>query len=111
MITDVGSTKQSIVKLAKRRVKGPASFVGGHPIAGTEKTGASAAKEDLFEGHTVILTPQKETKSLKQNPSPLAIARRARFDHDSQKARSNTRASEPSPAYGGLFACECRRRS
>lgn len=66
VITDVGSTKQSIVKLAKRRVKGPASFVGGHPIAGTEKTGASAALADLFLDHIVILTPQKETKAVRK---------------------------------------------
>ncbi len=58
IISDVASTKASIVKLAKRRIKGPSVFVGGHPIAGTEQSGAGAAERNLFKNRTVILTPQ-----------------------------------------------------
>jgi prephenate dehydrogenase len=36
-------------------------FVGGHPIAGAEKSGVSAAKADLFLGKNVILTPNEQT--------------------------------------------------
>jgi prephenate dehydrogenase len=60
VITDVGSTKQTIVRTAKRRLKGQVVFVGGHPIAGTENTGAKAAIKDLFKDRTVILTPQSD---------------------------------------------------
>ncbi len=59
VITDVGSTKQSIVKAAARRIKGPVTFIGGHPIAGRSVTGAKAALRDLFKDRAVILTPTK----------------------------------------------------
>ena len=59
VMTDVGSTKQSIVKAAIRRIKGPATFIGGHPIAGRSVTGAQAALRDLFKEKAVILTPTK----------------------------------------------------
>ncbi len=61
VITDVGSTKRSIVRLAERRICGPAAFVGGHPIAGTERSGAQAAQADLFKGRVVLLTPTQKT--------------------------------------------------
>ena len=52
VITDVGSCKQSLVEAATRIFgKVPASFVPGHPIAGSERSGIGAAKDDLFKGH------------------------------------------------------------
>lgn len=59
ILTDVGSTKASVVAAAKG-VFGenlPAGFVPGHPIAGAEHTGVHAGKVDLFANHKVILTP------------------------------------------------------
>ena len=59
ILTDVGSTKASVVAAAKA-VFGenlPAGFVPGHPIAGAEHTGVHAGKVDLFANHKVILTP------------------------------------------------------
>ena len=59
ILTDVGSTKGSVVAAAKA-VFGenlPAGFVPGHPIAGAEHTGVHAGKVDLFANHKVILTP------------------------------------------------------
>lgn len=59
ILTDVGSTKGSVVAAAKA-VFGenlPAGFVPGHPIAGAEHTGVHAGKIDLFANHKVILTP------------------------------------------------------
>lgn len=61
VVTDVGSTKASIVRLGTRRLKGTATFIGGHPIAGNERSGAGAAQAELFQDRTVILTPPRGT--------------------------------------------------
>ncbi len=62
IITDVGSTKASVVAAARAALGDKFSrFVPGHPIAGTEHSGAQAAFADLYRGHRVILTPVEET--------------------------------------------------
>lgn len=63
IISDVGSAKMSVIE-AVRTVFGelPARFVAGHPIAGKEKSGVSAADAGLFVKHRVILTPTAETE-------------------------------------------------
>jgi len=63
IVTDAGSTKRDVVELARKHL--PASltrFVPAHPIAGAEKSGATAAKADLFRGRHLLLTPQSETE-------------------------------------------------
>lgn len=62
VITDAGSTKADVMACAKA-VLGEQfnQFVGGHPIAGAEKSGVSAALPDLFVGKNVVLTPTAET--------------------------------------------------
>lgn len=62
VLTDVGSTKCSVIKDAKA-VFGelPVKFVPGHPIAGTEQSGYEAAFAELFEHRRVILTPEDTT--------------------------------------------------
>jgi prephenate dehydrogenase len=61
IITDAGSTKSDVLACAKA-VLGEQfnQFVGGHPIAGAEKSGVSAATADLFLGKNVVLTPSPE---------------------------------------------------
>lgn len=56
LITDVGSTKQSIVDSIE---KSPAAkrFIGSHPLAGSEKSGVEYAREDLLIGKLVVVTP------------------------------------------------------
>ena len=63
VVTDVGSVKQPIINDARLGL-GPnfPRFVPGHPIAGTEKSGAAAAFRELFQKHKVILTPVSETE-------------------------------------------------
>ena len=62
VVTDAGSTKRDVVACARRFLGGCISrFVPGHPIAGTEKSGAAAAFPELFRDRNVILTPQRET--------------------------------------------------
>ncbi len=62
IITDVGSTKGSVVQIAQTVFgKIPVNFVPAHPIAGKEKSGAAAADGNLFNNKSVILTPQSST--------------------------------------------------
>src|SRR6478736_140980 len=56
-VTDVGSTKSSVVEAAA----GSPRFVGGHPICGSETRGAENASAGLFEGATWFLTPVAQT--------------------------------------------------
>ncbi|MBA4151945.1 MAG: bifunctional prephenate dehydrogenase/3-phosphoshikimate 1-carboxyvinyltransferase, partial [Acinetobacter sp.] len=63
VITDVGSTKGSVVEAALRVWSSvPKFLVPGHPIAGSEQSGVLAGHVDLFVGHKVILTPLAETE-------------------------------------------------
>jgi Prephenate dehydrogenase len=57
IITDVGSTKKEIANTAKILEEKGITFVGGHPMAGSHKSGVSAANVDLFENAYYLLTP------------------------------------------------------
>lgn len=58
VITDVGSTKSDVVAYAQEILgEKSAQFIAGHPIAGAEKSGATAAKADLFLNKNIVLTP------------------------------------------------------
>ncbi|MDX1386568.1 MAG: prephenate dehydrogenase/arogenate dehydrogenase family protein [bacterium] len=57
LVTDVGSTKGMIVKELDRILPRDVQFVGGHPIAGREKTGIESAIPGLFEDRWWIFTP------------------------------------------------------
>ncbi|HHW35934.1 MAG TPA: prephenate dehydrogenase [Bacillales bacterium] len=61
IITDVGSTKQQIMGKAHLLRKKGVTFIGGHPMAGSHKSGVSAARPHLFENAFYILTPEKTT--------------------------------------------------
>jgi prephenate dehydrogenase len=61
IVTDVGSVKGPLVRLAEGLIPGPARFVGAHPIAGKEKTGVTAGSADLFRGARCVLTPTPQT--------------------------------------------------
>jgi prephenate dehydrogenase len=56
VITDVGSTKKNICRAAEK-LSGKAYFIGGHPMAGSEKSGPSAADPYLFQNAIHVLTP------------------------------------------------------
>ncbi|USS86070.1 prephenate dehydrogenase [Fructilactobacillus cliffordii] len=62
IVTDVGSTKQSVVKASQALAATPAVFVGGHPMAGSHKTGARAGRADLFENAFYFQTPQSSAE-------------------------------------------------
>ncbi len=61
VITDTGSTKREIVKRAELNLASSLYFVGGHPIAGSEKKGIAAATAGLFKGKIVVLTRTTRT--------------------------------------------------
>ncbi len=62
VVTDVASVKGAVVE-AVIEVFGavPVNFVPGHPIAGSEQSGYSASKPELYQGRKVILTPLVHT--------------------------------------------------
>jgi prephenate dehydrogenase len=73
IVTDAGSTKREIVEQAEQVLaaysgsdsasaqSAPITFIGGHPMAGSEQTGVDAARADLFMGATYVLTPGTDT--------------------------------------------------
>lgn len=63
IVTDAGSTKTDVLAIAKTVLGVQAKqFVGGHPIAGAEKSGPTAAMDDLYIGKNVVLTPSAENE-------------------------------------------------
>jgi len=60
VVTDVGSVKKSVVKeLTPIVAKAGAHFIGSHPMAGSEKTGVTAARADLFKEAVCVITPEQ----------------------------------------------------
>jgi len=62
IVTDAGSCKRGICA-AGDRLFPAGGFIGGHPMAGSERSGPLAAREDLFAGTTYFLTPTQRTSS------------------------------------------------
>jgi prephenate dehydrogenase len=68
VVSDVGSVKESVNRDVAAVLPAGVSFVGAHPIAGTEESGAAAARADLFRGSRCIITPGPSS-------DPVAIAK------------------------------------
>ncbi|MCJ7789930.1 MAG: prephenate dehydrogenase/arogenate dehydrogenase family protein, partial [Candidatus Atribacteria bacterium] len=64
VVTDTGSTKGQIVETAEKILSKDVYFIGGHPIAGSEKYGIDSADSHLFQDKTYILTITKDTNLL-----------------------------------------------
>jgi prephenate dehydrogenase len=62
LITDAGSTKAALVHRLAGRMPSEVSFVGSHPLAGSEKRGPEHADASLFEGKLTIITPTAQTQ-------------------------------------------------
>lgn len=89
VVTDVGSTKRSVVRLAEAELARGVHFIGSHPMAGSEKRGVEYARADLFSGALCITTPTKRTdeKALAKveglwKAVGMRIARLSPEDHD-----------------------------
>ncbi len=70
VVTDVASVKGTLVDALEATWRDPGRVVGAHPIAGSEASGAAAARADLFRDRRCILTPTART-----SPAALALVR------------------------------------
>jgi len=61
IITDTGSTKAMIVESIVNKMPRGVHFIGGHPLAGSEKSGVEYADSDLFRERVCVLTPTEST--------------------------------------------------
>jgi prephenate dehydrogenase len=62
VVTDVGSVKGTVVETLEPLFAATgARFIGSHPMAGSEKTGVSAARAELFERAVCVVTPTPRT--------------------------------------------------
>ncbi len=66
ILTDGGSVKQAVIDAIEPHLRDDVQFVPGHPIAGTENSGAGAAFASLYCDRRCILTPTART-------SPVAL--------------------------------------
>ncbi|MDQ0213689.1 prephenate dehydrogenase [Oikeobacillus pervagus] len=64
IVTDTGSTKKRVMDSARVLANNGVTFIGGHPMAGSHKSGVTAAKEILFENAFYLLTPSEYTSRL-----------------------------------------------
>jgi prephenate dehydrogenase len=68
LVTDVSSTKETLVLEMEKIIPEDISFVGAHPIAGSEMSGFQASSNTLYEGAHCIVTPTTKT-------NPVALKR------------------------------------
>lgn len=61
IVTDVGSTKASVIAQMAPHMPAGVHFIPGHPLAGTEKSGPDAGFADLFDNRWCIFTPLPDT--------------------------------------------------
>lgn len=70
LVTDAGSTKAAICRMAKEHFRAGAIFLGGHPMAGKEQSGIEHADAELFRGAPYVLMGTETTA----DPSALKFA-------------------------------------
>ena len=66
IVMDLGSTKHAIIVAAQKQLKYPQNFVGCHPLCGSEKHGAQAARADLYKGALCIITSPESYQATKK---------------------------------------------
>jgi prephenate dehydrogenase len=71
VIIDIGSTKQQIMESAREL----AYFLGGHPMAGSEKSGPQASDPYLFQNAVFVLTPQAKAPGKRDREVALFLER------------------------------------
>jgi len=66
LIFDLGSSKQMVVRAAARILPSSVSFVGCHPLCGSEKSGVESSRLDLYEGALCLITASSHNKAAQQ---------------------------------------------
>jgi len=61
VVTDVGSVKGKLVRDMEKLVPPGVFFIGGHPIAGSDRSGIDTAAAEIFDGAKCIITPTENT--------------------------------------------------
>lgn len=61
VVTDTGSAKAAVVEALEAVDSLRGKYVGGHPMAGSEKNGIDAGRADLFAGAPYVITPTRTT--------------------------------------------------
>jgi len=61
IVTDVGSTKRKVMATAREFIPPGVHFIGGHPMAGAERSGVDAAEPLLFSDRVYLLCPYQDT--------------------------------------------------
>jgi prephenate dehydrogenase len=95
LVLDTGSVKRPVIEVI-RALPGASRCVGGHPIAGSEKSGPAHARPDLFRDRTFVLTPTSDTandalqqaRTLVERLGALPVIMDA-AEHDRMLARSS----------------------
>lgn len=96
VVTDVGSTKRWLAGELNRRLRAAGvSFVGAHPLAGSEQQGLTAARADLYEQRLCVVTPEGAPAGAVRRVRQLwrAVGARVRLlpaaEHDAAVARTS----------------------
>lgn len=117
IITDVGSTKGRIVEAARKAFQRNGTFIGGHPMAGSEGKGIEHADPLLFQNATYVLCAEKKKASAVEPLTAVlrAIGARVLFlpakDHDTIAAAISHLPQLVAVAMMTMVAGKSRRKS
>lgn len=96
VVTDAASVKGRLVRECEEALGPEVGFVGGHPMAGSERAGVANAREDLFVGAHYVLTPTERTQPWALQPVEdfaqrlgAIVLRMSPDDHDAAVARAS----------------------
>ena len=96
VVTDVASVKESVLRVVLDSGADSSRYVGSHPMAGRERSGAAAARADLFDGRAWVVVPHEAVHRRSGASGPRARARRRARPSASCRRTSTTRPSRPS---------------
>ncbi len=94
LLTDAGSVKQTICQKICGFLPQGVTFIGSHPLAGSEKNGFEYADPDLFDGRVCVVTPDESTDALSRltvfwQSLGLCVVEMSASDHDKALARTS----------------------